>query len=54
MGAEIYLYLTYEGQNMMARVAPTSKARRGSKVTVARDPHKIHLCDPDSELTILN
>ena len=54
MGAEIYLYLTYEGQNMMARVAPTSKARRGSKVTVAMDPHKIHLFDPDSELTILN
>ena len=54
MGAEIYLYLTYEGQNMMARVAPTSKARRGSKVTVAMDPHKIHLFDPDSELTLLN
>ena len=39
---------------MMARVAPTSKARRGSKVTVAMDPHKIHLFDPDSELTLLN
>lgn len=24
MGAEIYLYLTYKGQNLMARVAPTS------------------------------
>ena len=54
MGAEIYLYLTYKGQNMMARVAPTSKARRGSKVTVAMDPHKIHLFDPDTELTLLN
>ena len=54
MGSEIYLYLTYKGQNMMARVAPTSKARRGSKVTVAMDPHKIHLFDPDTELTLLN
>ena len=25
MGAEIYLYLTYQGQNLMARVAPTSQ-----------------------------
>ena len=54
MGAEIYLYLTYQGQNMMARVAPTSKARRGDKVTVALDAHKIHLFDPETELTILN
>ena len=54
MGAEIYLYLTYKGQNMMARVAPTSKARRGDKVTVALDAHKIHLFDPETELTILN
>ncbi len=32
MGAEIYLYLTYQGQNLMARVAPTSKSRRGDKI----------------------
>ncbi|MGN0984182.1 MAG: ABC transporter ATP-binding protein [Gemmiger sp.] len=54
MGAEIYLYLTYKGQNLMARVAPTSKARRGDKVTVALDTNKIHLFDPETELTILN
>lgn len=54
MGAEIYLYLTYKGQNMMARVAPTSKARRGSKVTMAMDTNKIHLFDPETELTLLN
>uniref|UniRef100_UPI0025ED12DB ABC transporter ATP-binding protein n=1 Tax=uncultured Gemmiger sp. TaxID=1623490 RepID=UPI0025ED12DB len=54
MGAEIYLYLTYQGQNLMARVAPTSKARRGSKVVMAMDANKIHLFDPDTELTILN
>ena len=54
MGAEIYLYLTYQGQNLMARVAPTSKSRRGDKITVAMDTHKIHLFDPETELTLLN
>ena len=46
MGAEIYLYLTYQGQNLMARVAPTSKSRRGDKIVVAMDTNKIHLFDP--------
>ena len=54
MGAEIYLYLTFKGQNMMARVSPTSKARRGDKVTLAVDPHKIHIFDAETEQTILN
>ena len=48
MGAEIYLYLTYQGQNLMARVAPTSKSRRGDKITVAMDTNKIHLFDPET------
>ncbi|MDD4849617.1 MAG: sn-glycerol-3-phosphate ABC transporter ATP-binding protein UgpC [Gemmiger sp.] len=54
MGAEIYLYLTYKGQNLMARVAPTSTARHGSTVTMAMDANKIHLFDPETELTLLN
>ena len=54
MGAEIYLYLTYKGQNLMARVAPTSKSRRGDKIVVAMDTNKIHLFDPDTEKTLLN
>jgi multiple sugar transport system ATP-binding protein len=54
MGAEIYLYMIYEGQNIMARVASTSKAKPGSKITIAMDAHKIHLFDPETELTILN
>lgn len=54
MGSEIYLYLVYKGNKMTARVAPTSKAKNGSAVTVAFDPHKIHLFDPETELTILN
>ena len=54
MGAEIYLYLTYKGQNLMARVAPTSKSRRGDKIGVAMDTNKIHLFAPDTEKTLLN
>ena len=54
MGAEIYLYLDYKGNKMTARVSPTSKARHGDTVRVAFDPHKIHLFDVDTELTILN
>ena len=53
MGSEIYLYLLYKGNKLTARVAPTSKAKNGSNVTVAFDPHKIHLFDPETELTIL-
>ena len=40
MGSEIYLYLDYKGNKMTARVAPTSKARNGSTVTVAFDAHQ--------------
>ncbi len=54
MGAEIYLYLEYKGNKMTARVAPTSKARNGDTVRVAFDPHKVHLFDVETELTILN
>ena len=37
---------------MTARVAPTSKARNGDTVRVAFDPHKVHLFDIETELTI--
>ena len=48
MGSEIYLYLTYKGYKMTARVAPTSKAKNGSDVTVALDPAKLHLIAPET------
>ncbi|MFI3168804.1 MAG: sn-glycerol-3-phosphate ABC transporter ATP-binding protein UgpC [Faecalibacterium sp.] len=54
MGAEIYLYFDYKGSKMIARVAPTSKAKSGASVTVAFDTNKVHLFDIESELTILN
>ena len=54
MGAEIYLYLEYKGNKMTARVAPTSKAKNGDTVRVAFDKNKVHVFDPETELTILN
>ena len=54
MGSEIYLYLEYKGNKMTARVAPTSKAKNGSQVIMAFDPHTVHRFDPETELTILN
>ncbi len=54
MGAEIYLYLDYKGNKMTARVASTSKAKRGDVATVAYNANKLHLFDCESELAILN
>ena len=39
---------------MMARVAPTTTSLHGDTVTMAMDTHKIHLFDPETELTLLN
>ena len=54
MGSEIYLYLTYKGYKMTARVNPTSTAKNGSDVKVAINTKKLHLFDPETEKAILN
>ena len=54
MGAETYLYMDSEGQKINARVAPTSTAKPGDKITIAIEPAKIHLFDKDTEITICN
>ncbi len=54
MGAETYLYMNCEGQAINARVAPTSTAKPGDKITIAFETSKIHLFDKDTELTICN
>ena len=54
MGSEIYLYLTYKGYKMTARVAPNSTAKNGNDVKVALNTNKLHLFDPETELAILN
>ena len=54
MGAETYLYMNCEGQNINARVSPTSTARPGDKIKIAIETGKIHLFDKDTEVTIAN
>ncbi|MEG2652055.1 MAG: TOBE domain-containing protein, partial [Ruthenibacterium sp.] len=54
MGSEIYLYLTYKGYKMTARVPPTSTSKNGSDIKVAINTKKLHLFDPETEAAILN
>ena len=54
MGAEVYLYLVYKGQNMIARVASGSRVKSGDQVELGFRPEKIHLFDNDTQLTIMN
>ncbi len=59
MGAEIYLYLGFEGmedatngKTVIARVSSRSQARAGDKITVAIDTSRIHIFDKDTEKCI--
>ncbi len=54
MGAETYLYLNCEGNQVTARVEPTSTAKPGDKVPVAFDLNKLHVFDKETEVTIIN
>ena len=54
MGSEVYLYLNYAENTLIARVAPTTKSRTGDSIKVGLDMNNIHLFDTESELTILN
>ncbi len=49
MGAEIYLYLSSEEQNLIARVSSRSQARAGEKIQVAIDSGRIHIFDKETE-----
>ncbi len=61
MGAEIYLYLKFEGQedatngkNIIARVSSRSQSRAGDKIKVAIDAERIHIFDKDTERCIVH
>lgn len=53
MGAETFLYLVCEGNNMVARVEPTSKAKLDEKVKLAINMNKMHVFDIETEQTIV-
>ena len=52
MGAEIYLYLTVNGQAISARVNPRSTTKAGDTVKVAFDVNRLHFFDKETELVI--
>ncbi len=52
MGAEIYLYLTVNGQAVSARVNPRSTTKAGDTVKVGFDVNRIHFFDKETEVTI--
>ncbi|MBQ8911828.1 MAG: sn-glycerol-3-phosphate ABC transporter ATP-binding protein UgpC [Clostridia bacterium] len=54
MGAEIYLYLSSEEQNMTARVSSRSTARAGDNIKVAIDMSRVHIFDKDTEKCIIH
>ncbi len=54
MGAEIYLYLVAEEQNLIARVSSRSTARAGDVIKVAIDMSRVHLFDKDTERYIVH
>ena len=61
MGAEIYLYLSFDGQedatnnkNIIARVSSRSQARAGDAIKVAIDASRIHIFDKDTERCIIH
>jgi multiple sugar transport system ATP-binding protein len=61
MGAEIYLYLGFEGQedatngkNVIARVSSRSTSRAGDAIRVAWDATRMHIFDKDTERCIVH
>ncbi len=60
MGAEIYLYLSFEGiehaieegKNVIARVSARSLSRSGDNIKVAFDMSRVHIFDKDTEKCI--
>lgn len=54
MGHETYLYITLEGEPLIARVNSRSKAKVGDSIKLAIDTNKIHLFDKETEQTISN
>ena len=54
LGAEVLLYYSVAGANMTARVDSDTPARYGDHIKLAFDPHKIHVFDKETGLTITN
>ena len=61
MGAEIYLYLSFDGQedatngkNIIARVSARSTSRAGDQIQIAFETTRMHIFDKDTERCIVH
>jgi multiple sugar transport system ATP-binding protein len=52
MGSEIYLYLTYAGQKLIARVPSRVNAKADENIELAIDTKKIHVFDKETQQII--
>ena len=54
LGAETFLYMTCEGNNITARVNPSCKSGAGDSIVIGIDIEKIHVFDAETEQTVTN
>ena len=52
MGSEIYLYLTYQGQKIVARIPAEDNLKSGDEAMLAFDVNKVHVFDKETEKAI--
>jgi ABC-type sugar transport systems, ATPase components len=54
LGAEIYLYLKFANQNIIARVDSRSNVQVNDIITLGLDTNRMHIFDKESEKVIIN
>ena len=52
MGSEIYLYFTYEEQNLIARIPSDVEVQADDTIRLALDEEKVHVFDKETEKII--
>ena len=52
MGSEIYLYFTYEGQNLIARIPSDVEVQADDTIRLTVDEEKVHVFDKETEKII--
>jgi multiple sugar transport system ATP-binding protein len=54
MGSEVYLHLTCQGEQLVARVRPNTASMTGQTISISIDKSKVHIFDPETEIAIMN
>ena len=52
LGSEVFLYMTVNGKQFLARVDPRTSARPGQDIELAMDMSRMHAFDPETEEAI--